>query len=163
MSDLSPPNLTPYARFVRLTCLSNSMRTAVITHLFLRHIDQCMGSLCSRPKPLTVHGRPDQNCQFSRVWVPPCMFSAFSFSACGPSVLNVTECLGFLHFNPICPVIVHQNPPLFPDPGLPRATFTSCVVSMGLDQRALTEVLIVPCWLPLPLVQGVFDRCFGFL
>ena len=50
----------------------------------------------------------------------------------------------------------------FPIPGLPGATLTSCAVSMGLSQCALTEVLVVLCRLPWPLVQGVFDCCFGF-
>ena len=39
----------------------------------------------------------------------------------------------------------------------------SCVVSMGLDQRTLTEVLVVPHQLPWPLVQGVFDTVLDFL
>lgn len=59
-------------------------------------------------------------------------------------------------------LIAHQKPPLFLDPGIPGATLTSCTVSMGLGQCALTEVLVIPRWLPLPLVQGVFDGCFGF-
>ena len=32
---------------------------------------------------------------------------------------------------------------------------------MGLGQHALTEVLVVLHWWPLPLVQGIFDRYFG--
>lgn len=49
------------------------------------------------------------------------------------------------------------KPPYFPNLGFPRAILTSRAISMCLGQRALTEVLVVPFWLPLPLVQGVFD------
>lgn len=53
-------------------------------------------------------------------------------------------------------LIAHQKSPPFHDSGLPGAILTSRAVSMGLGQRPLTEVLFVPHWLTLLLVQGVF-------
>jgi len=94
------------------------------------------------PKPLTVQGHLDQYRQFPG---HESHLRTLALFVSPPVVLNV-----------------HRKSTPFPNPGLPRSILTSCAVSMGLGQHALTEVLIVPRWLPWPLVQGVFDCCFRF-
>ena len=95
-------------------------------------------------KLLTTHGRPRSITPILER-VPPLALSLLSHGFPGS---HATKHLRLLQFEVFRPATL----PLFPDPGLPGANFASRVVSMGLGQHAFAEVLVVPRWLPLPLV-----------
>ena len=147
-----------------MTCSTDNARSWP----FFSHL-RCHVSIAEWDRPALLQnsylqGRPDQTAGF-QVMGPTFVRWRFSFlrpRSSGSQRDRMLKALPFQPYSPNDALITHRKSTPFPIPGLPRATSTSCIVSMGLGQRALTEVLVVPHWLPLPLVQGVFDRCFGF-
>ena len=130
------------ARPTRLTCSTDNTRsTTVFSHLRLPRVDQCMESLRSCPKYLIVQGRPDQNHQFLERGSCLCTLALLPFPDCGPSVPQRDRELGLSHFGPVH-LAMHASKtlPFF----YSGATLASYAVSMGLSERALTEVLVVP-------------------
>lgn len=109
---------------------------------------------------LPFEGTPINTTGFQNVGPTFIRSELFFFSTHSSSVHHASLYLGFPHFGHI---ITHQKPPPFPNLWLLWATLISCIVSMGLSQRALIEVLVVPCWLPLPLIQGCFWSRFSII
>ena len=99
--------------------------------------------------PLTAQECPRYTAGFG-ARVPPSTFSIFPTVFLAYMQLS-TQRLSFSRG--FSQLIAHPKLPPFPDLGFPGVSFASSVVSMGLNQCALTEVLIIPRWLPTATVQ----------
>ena len=162
----APPDPMSYARRARLNCSTDNMRS----QWFYSHL-RCHASIAEWDHSaflqnlLPFKGASINTTHFQVVGHT---FICWCFSFLRPRFSNSQRDQGLKAppFRPCLPSDVRfgatSKISSFPALGLPRATSTSCVVSMDLLQRALTEVLVVPCRLPWPLVQGVSNYCFWF-
>lgn len=155
LSYLESPNPTIFSHFTWLTYFTVSMQWEVVFSLIHRTCVLCwMESLA-----------------FSQIFLPPKdALDILLILECGSRLLpwclphgflasHGTECFrdcsswGVFPNDARLVLITYQKWPQFLITGFPSASFSSCMVSMGLGQHALTEVLVILCWLQTTTVQ----------